>query len=305
MGGAGGKKKLVRATPIVVGSATTTPSTTSERARAVKPLNVKAGSSKVAKASRVRAATNESEPLGNRLKSPTSESEGETDKPTNKKLELDATTSARLKQELKEHAARVAVEPSPKRQRVRGQGGGPPGGGVLYLGHIPHGFYESQMLGFFSQFGHVTRLRLARNKKTGRSKHYAFIEFEHADVARIVAKSMNGYLLFSKVLVCSLMDPKDIHPDTFKGSKKETPQPIDSLKKKRQFAKMHNKPRTAQRAASRERKLVSKEARKRRALQAVGIEYDFPGYAAATKRRKTLAADSASAALAKTPRAAK
>ena len=46
------------------------------------------------------------------------------------------------------------------------------GGAVVYLGHIPHGFYEEQMKGFFSQFGTVTRLRLARNRKAG-PKHTA------------------------------------------------------------------------------------------------------------------------------------
>ena len=38
------------------------------------------------------------------------------------------------------------------------------------------------MKGFFSQFGTITRLRLARSKRTGNSKHYAFIEFETAEV---------------------------------------------------------------------------------------------------------------------------
>ena len=42
--------------------------------------------------------------------------------------------------------------------------------GTIYLGHIPFGFFEDEMRGFFSQFGTVTRLRLARSKKTGRSK---------------------------------------------------------------------------------------------------------------------------------------
>ena len=37
--------------------------------------------------------------------------------------------------------------------------------GVLYVGHIPHGFYEHEMRGFFSQFGTVNRLRLSRSKK--------------------------------------------------------------------------------------------------------------------------------------------
>ena len=40
---------------------------------------------------------------------------------------------------------------------------------VLYIGHVPHGFYEDQMRAYFGQFGDVTRLRLSRNKKTGRS----------------------------------------------------------------------------------------------------------------------------------------
>jgi nucleolar protein 15 len=37
--------------------------------------------------------------------------------------------------------------------------------GVIYIGRIPHGFYEEQMRGFFEQFGEITRLRLSRNKK--------------------------------------------------------------------------------------------------------------------------------------------
>jgi hypothetical protein len=37
--------------------------------------------------------------------------------------------------------------------------------GVVVLSRVPHGFYEDAMRGFFSQFGTVTRLRLARNPK--------------------------------------------------------------------------------------------------------------------------------------------
>jgi RNA recognition motif-containing protein len=61
---------------------------------------------------------------------------------------------------------------------------------VVYVGHIPHGFYEDQMRGFFSQFGEIDRLRLSRSKKTGGSKGYAFIEFKDAADAKIVAEAM-------------------------------------------------------------------------------------------------------------------
>ena len=37
--------------------------------------------------------------------------------------------------------------------------------GVVYLGHIPHGFFEQEMRTYFSQFGNVNRLKLSRSKK--------------------------------------------------------------------------------------------------------------------------------------------
>lgn len=56
---------------------------------------------------------------------------------------------------------------------------------------------------YFSQFGRVTKVRLSRSKKTGRSKHYAFIEFYSAEVARIAAEAMDGYMFFGqKLQVC-------------------------------------------------------------------------------------------------------
>lgn len=36
--------------------------------------------------------------------------------------------------------------------------------GIIYLGHIPHGFYEEQMTDYFKQFGNVTRVRVVRSK---------------------------------------------------------------------------------------------------------------------------------------------
>jgi nucleolar protein 15 len=56
--------------------------------------------------------------------------------------------------------------------------------------------------------------------QTGASKHYAFIEFAHKEVAAIVAKAMHGYLMFSKILVCQVVPPEEVNPNTFKNSSK-------------------------------------------------------------------------------------
>lgn len=76
------------------------------------------------------------------------------------------------------------------------------------------------MNAYFSQFGNITRLRLSRNRKTGRSKHYAFIEFESAEVAKIVADTMDKYLLFGHILKCKFAAPEKLHPEVWKGANK-------------------------------------------------------------------------------------
>ncbi|KAL4798744.1 hypothetical protein BDV19DRAFT_356083 [Aspergillus venezuelensis] len=90
--------------------------------------------------------------------------------------------------------------------------------GVVYVGRIPHGFYEHQMKAYFSQFGEITRLRLSRNRLTGRSKHYAFIEFESESVAKIVAGTMDNYLMYGHILKCKYIPAEQVHPELWKGA---------------------------------------------------------------------------------------
>ena len=71
---------------------------------------------------------------------------------------------------------------------------------------------------YFSQFGTVRRLRLSRNKKTGASKHYAFVEFANSEVADIVAKTMHNYLMFGHILQCRVVPQEQVHPELFKGA---------------------------------------------------------------------------------------
>ncbi|KIW05130.1 uncharacterized protein PV09_03682 [Verruconis gallopava] len=92
--------------------------------------------------------------------------------------------------------------------------------GTIYVGRIPHGFYEPQMRSYFTQFGTVLNLRLARNKKTGSSKHYAFVQFASSEVADIVARTMNNYLMFGHILKVRVVPDEQIHPEMWKGANK-------------------------------------------------------------------------------------
>ena len=108
-----------------------------------------------------------------------------------------------------------------KLQKIKGiQRSAAQGPGFIYIGRVPHGFYEHQMRAYFGQFGNISRLRLSRNKTTGRSKHFGFIEFESEEVAKIVAQTMDNYLLFGHILKVKLIPEEQLHPDTFKGANK-------------------------------------------------------------------------------------
>lgn len=76
------------------------------------------------------------------------------------------------------------------------------------------------MRSYFSQFGTIERLRMSRNKKTGASRHFAFIEFTSAAVAEVVVKTMDNYLLFGRVLKVKLVPQSQIHDDLWKGANK-------------------------------------------------------------------------------------
>lgn len=148
--------------------------------------------------------------------------------------------------------------------------------GVVYVGHIPHGFYEDEMRKFFSQFGLVKRLRLSRSRKTGSSKGYAFIEFEYEDVAKIAAETMDNYLFYGRLLKCKIVPKEQLHPRIWQGANR-TFKKIDWAERERV---QHNKPKNTESRAKLVKKLIKKDRKTRNKLKSQGIDYKFPGYVA-------------------------
>ncbi|KAJ1663052.1 nucleolar protein [Coemansia sp. RSA 1813] len=147
--------------------------------------------------------------------------------------------------------------------------------GVVFVGRIPHGFYEDEMRGYFSQFGEIKRLRLSRNPTTGKSRHYAFIEFKSSEVATIAAGTMNNYLMFERLLKCKVVPESDVHSKMFANCKK--PSYTLGLNKK-QHIQASNRQRTQKELGDQVNRLVKAEKKRRSKLAAAGIDYDFPGY---------------------------
>ncbi|CCG85178.1 Ribosomal biogenesis protein Gar2 [Taphrina deformans PYCC 5710] len=152
--------------------------------------------------------------------------------------------------------------------------------GILYIGRIPHGFYEEEMTSYFSQFGTILNLRMSRSKKTGRSKHYAFIEFGDRGVAEIVAQTMHNYLLASHLLQVILLTPEEFKKkggrDLFKGSgKKFKAVPWAQIAKDRVES-----PKTQEQWQELEKREKKRRSVQQQKLKAAGIDYEYESPAA-------------------------
>lgn len=162
----------------------------------------------------------------------------------------------------------LGVEKKKSNTEVGGNSGVIPGGAVIYVGRIPHGFYEDEMRAYFSQFGDITRLRISRNRVTGASKHFAFIEFRHVSVAKVAAETMHNYLLFGHLLQCKVVPNEEVHPHTFKGAnKKFRPVPWKEIAQKQQSL-----PRTETQIKRAGERKTKKEAKLKSKLQELGID---------------------------------
>ncbi|KAL6930094.1 hypothetical protein ACO0SA_001501 [Hanseniaspora valbyensis] len=71
---------------------------------------------------------------------------------------------------------------------------------ILYVSRLPQGFEEQELKKYFSQFGDINKCKIAKNKKTNKSRHYGFIKFYNDDDCDAAADSMDNYLLMGHLL---------------------------------------------------------------------------------------------------------
>lgn len=128
------------------------------------------------------------------------------------------------------------------------------------------------MRAYFSQFGEITRLRLSRNRITGRSKHYAFVEFSSTTVAKIVAETMDNYLMYGHILKCKFVPKEQLHPEVWKGANRRFKRtPWNRIEKKRL-----EKGKTREQWSKRNEQEQKKRLEKAEKLKALGYEIELP-----------------------------
>lgn len=143
--------------------------------------------------------------------------------------------------------------------------------GTVHLSRLPHGFFEPQLRAYLSQFGTITHLRLARNRKTGKSKHFAFVEFASSAVADIVAKTMDKYLLFGHIMQARRVPEEQVTEDFWKNEGKKRVAPRNKLEGVR-LRKGMGREGWEKRVEREEQKRLEKAEK----LKELGYEFDMP-----------------------------
>ncbi|KAL4706467.1 hypothetical protein ACJJTC_003039 [Scirpophaga incertulas] len=145
--------------------------------------------------------------------------------------------------------------------------------GLVYIGHIPHGFYEHQMTQYFKQFGVVTNARVIRSKRTGNSKGCAFVEFKDTDVAKIVADTMNNYLMGKRLIKAEYIPPEKQRRFALRKNWNRNFNPTSEARQKAN--KEYNRTKTDEEELKHARRLLSSFLRNKKRLSEMGINYDF------------------------------
>jgi nucleolar protein 15 len=140
----------------------------------------------------------------------------------------------------------------------------------------------------------VSKIRISRNKKTGKSKGYGFLEFQNPGVAKVVADAMDGYMFFGQKLQSRVMNRNEVHPEIFKGANRV----FKKVPWKKLEVERHNKEVDEKVAAKRTKTAEKRDKARKDRIKDAGIDYDFPSTskssvkpAAAKGKKKTVAAE--------------
>lgn len=62
----------------------------------------------------------------------------------------------------------------------------------IFIAGLPFQVEEEELTAVFGDFGHVKSLRIVKDRETGQSKGFGFVEMTNDDEAKEAIKNMNG-----------------------------------------------------------------------------------------------------------------
>ena len=79
----------------------------------------------------------------------------------------------------------------------------------LYVGNLPYSATEEELKSLFGQAGTVTSVAIIKDRETGRSKGFAFVEMSSSDEAQKAISMLTGHMLGGRDLRVSIARPRE------------------------------------------------------------------------------------------------
>ncbi len=79
----------------------------------------------------------------------------------------------------------------------------------LYVGNLPYSATEEELSTLFGQAGTVTSVAIIKDRETGRSKGFAFVEMSSSDEAQKAINMLTGHMLGGRDLRVSIARPRE------------------------------------------------------------------------------------------------
>jgi RNA recognition motif-containing protein len=81
----------------------------------------------------------------------------------------------------------------------------------VYVGNIPFRMSEEELVAAFSECGKVVGVFIVKDKETGKSKGYAFVEMENEALVKKAITEMNDKLIGGRVIkVSEAIERRDV-----------------------------------------------------------------------------------------------
>lgn len=87
----------------------------------------------------------------------------------------------------------------------------------LYVGNLPYTTADADLESLFSQAGTVKSAQVIKDRVSGRSKGFAFVEMSTAEEAQAAISKFNGADFGGRALTVNLARPREERPGGFRS----------------------------------------------------------------------------------------
>lgn len=78
----------------------------------------------------------------------------------------------------------------------------------IYFGNLSYKVRENDLQGILAEYGEITSCKIIKDRETGRSKGFGFVEMPNDDEAAKVIEELNGAELDGRTMVVKEANPR-------------------------------------------------------------------------------------------------